>query len=69
VRPAATGARRPAPTSTDYAALRRGLSAAGLDQDYFSHDDVMAMWRWGYSVDRIVAAAVQREQHAASRAS
>jgi hypothetical protein len=48
--------------------LRRGLSAAGLDPDYFNHDDVMAMWRWGYSVDRIVAAAVQRENDTVRRA-
>jgi hypothetical protein len=42
-------------------ALRRALADAGLDPEYWGHDDVMAMWRWGYDVARMVAAAQQRE--------
>jgi hypothetical protein len=52
--------RRPI-TRVDAAALRRALAAVGLDPDYWSHDDISEMERWGYGVDRMVDLALRRE--------
>lgn len=46
-------------TVMDFDAVHRGLEAAGLDRDYFGFDDLLHLFRCGYTVERIVQTAVQ----------
>ena len=45
-------------TRADYEALRRGLTDAGLDPDFWASYDVEALWRQGTTIAAMVTLAL-----------
>lgn len=42
----------------DFLSIRRRFRAAGLDEDFFSGDDIVTLWHRGQTVDEIVRTAI-----------